>query len=306
MAAARLHYGSHDIAVPIGAFFIGRGVDCQLSLDDPMVSRRHACLHVAERSARLEDLGSRNGVLLNGVRIDKIEPLHDGDVIRVGTHDLGFYFSADSRPVSSRRTTRDTRTNIPITMSDRPPPPSSKAPPSKVPSSRIPSTKNEPALMPFDPADASEQTSISITASPGGLAIIGTVADKALALGRADEAERILKRVLDDVLVRAQKGGAPAVSAELAERAASYALRLASATGRGPWIDYLFQLYTALALLMPARIVDELYAAVRKVKSTDKTVSREYIVRLRVGAQTFGPADRFILQRIEGLERFAP
>jgi hypothetical protein len=277
--AARLHYQFHDIAVPLGTFFIGRGAECQLALDDPMASRKHAALRVYAGSAVIEDLGSRNGVFLNGVRIDKSEQLHDGDLIRIGSQDLSFYENEESHPRSSERATRATRREMQIAEMR-------------------------------EPDDASEQTFVATSSmaplaarSTSGLAIIGGVADKALALGRADEAERILQRSLGDILSRAAQGE---VDAEVAERAAAYAVRLAAATGRGSWVDYAFQLYTALGALLPARIVDELYAAVRKVKATDKSVLRAYTARLRSAAPAYGPAERFVLQRIEGFERWAP
>lgn len=277
---ARLHYQVHDIAVPLGTFFIGRGADCQLALDDPMVSRRHAALRIYAGSAMIEDLGSRNGVFLNGVRIEKIELLHDGDQIRIGSQDLSFYEHEDSHPLSSERG-RATRREMQLTD-----------------------------MQEVDPDDPSEQTFVatgpmsSVPARAGsGLAIIGGVADKALALGRAEEAERILQRALADITVRAERGE---VDPDLAERAAGYAMRLAAGTGRGAWVDYTFQLYTVLGALLPARIVDELYAAVRKVKHTDKSVLRAYTARLRELSAGFGPAERFVLQRIEGFERWAP
>lgn len=279
---ARLHYQLHDIAVPMGTFFIGRGVDCQLSLDDAMVSRRHAALRVYAGSATVEDLGSRNGVFLNGVRIDKAEPLQDGDQIRIGSHDLSFYETDETHPESSERSRRATRRDVRL-----------------------------PGMRPIEPAeDESEHTRIATGPTAGvpdrptsGLAIIGGVADKALALGRVDEAERILRRSLADILTRAERGE---VDADLAERAAGYALRLAPATGHGAWIDYTFQLYTMLGALLPARLVDELYAAVRKVKHTDKSVLNAYTARLREVSTNFGPAERFVLQRLEGFERWAP
>ncbi len=280
--AARLHYLLQDIALPIGTFFIGRSADCQLSLDDNMVSRRHAALHVSADAASVEDLGSRNGVFLNGVRIEKSEPLHDADLIRIGSQDLAFYSGEElTLPASSRRDARVTRREMRVTQ-----------------------------LAPHDPDDPDEQTYVAtgpMTAVPGragtGLAIIGGVADKAFALGRADEAERVLQRSLADILSRAATGD---VEPEQAEQAAGYALRLAAATGRGVWIDYGFRLYTALGALLPARLVDELYAAVRKVNHADKSVLRAYTARLREAAASFGPAERFVLQRIEGLERWAP
>ncbi len=275
--AARLHYQYHDIAVPLGTFFIGRGADCQLALDDPMVSRKHAALRVYAGNALIEDLGSRNGVFLNGVRIDKSEPLRDADLIRIGSQDLSFYENEDSHPLSSERATRATRREMQV------------------------------AELVTD--EVSEQTFVatgpmgSVARATSGLAIIGGVADKTLALGRADEAERILQRSLADILDRSEKGD---VDADTAESAAAYAVRLAAATGRGSWVDYAFQLYTARGTLLPARIVDELYAAVRKVKHTDKAVLRAYTTRLREVSSSFGPAERFVLQRIEGFERWAP
>ncbi|OLT14070.1 hypothetical protein BJF78_19875 [Pseudonocardia sp. CNS-139] len=45
---------------------VGRAASCQLVLDDPDVSRRHARLDVRDGLVLLTDLGSRNGVLLDG------------------------------------------------------------------------------------------------------------------------------------------------------------------------------------------------------------------------------------------------
>jgi hypothetical protein len=274
---ARLHYKNHDIAVPLGTFFIGRGADCQLALDDPMVSRRHAALRVYAGSVTLEDLSSRNGVFLNGIRIERVEPLRDGDQIRIGTQDLGFYEHEDSHPLSSERN-RATRREMQVTE--------------------------------MQEDDPGEQTSVATapmgtvpTRAAVGLSIIGSVADKALALGRVDEAERILQRVLADIVARAAPNE---IDPDVAERAAGYALRLAAGTGRGTWIDYTFRLYTGLGALLPARCVDELYAAVRKVKTVDKAVLHAYVACLREASAGYGPAERFVLQRIESFERWAP
>jgi predicted component of type VI protein secretion system len=66
-----------------GDLTIGReGAD--LDLDDPEVSRRHALLRVVGEGLELEDLGSRNGTRVNGMRIDSAVPLENDAVIRVG------------------------------------------------------------------------------------------------------------------------------------------------------------------------------------------------------------------------------
>ena len=46
MQQFRLRYRAHDIELLPGEFVIGRSEDCQLSLDDAMISRRHALLRV--------------------------------------------------------------------------------------------------------------------------------------------------------------------------------------------------------------------------------------------------------------------
>lgn len=63
---------------------IGRGAECEVHLDDPLVSRRHARVSCSAIGAGIEDLGSSNGLYVNGERASGITPLHPGDVIKVG------------------------------------------------------------------------------------------------------------------------------------------------------------------------------------------------------------------------------
>ncbi len=66
---------------------LGREVDDEqhVRLEDPRASRRHAEIHWSEIHGRhwIRDLGSRNGVHLNGTRIAR-ELLKSGDVVRIG------------------------------------------------------------------------------------------------------------------------------------------------------------------------------------------------------------------------------
>lgn len=62
---------------------IGRGAECELVVPDRQVSRHHARIHRTETGHLLEDLGSKNGTHLNGVRIDDPVLLQDGDVIQI-------------------------------------------------------------------------------------------------------------------------------------------------------------------------------------------------------------------------------
>ena len=64
-------------------------------------------------------------------------------------------------------------------------------------------------------------------------------------------------------------------------------------------------LYTAVHRPFPAPLVDELHAVLRKTTAVDLAGLRAYVDLLREGSTAFGPADRFLVQRIEGLERLA-
>ena len=134
------------------------------------------------------------------------------------------------------------------------------------------------------------------------LELLGGVADKVLALGRGDEAERILAAYLKNMLDSARRG---TVDPAMAEKAAGYAVKLAGATGKGSWVDYAFDLYLLLERPLPGQVVDELYSVLRRTSGVNLGRLRAYVASLRAVRSRFGPADRFLTQRIEGLERLA-
>lgn len=68
---------------------IGRLVECDVVLDDPNASRRHAEVRADGDGYVLVDLGSTNGTTVNGQPIDH-RRLVDGDVITIGGHHLRF------------------------------------------------------------------------------------------------------------------------------------------------------------------------------------------------------------------------
>jgi hypothetical protein len=56
---------------------------------------------------------------------------------------------------------------------------------------------------------------------------------------------------------------------------------------------------------MPLPIVDELYTLVGRVRGMNRALLRDYVEALRAQAESFSPTERFVLQRLEGLERMA-
>ncbi len=69
-----------------GSYFIGRGENCDLILEYPMVSLRHAKLTVdAETGITIGDLGSSNGTFINGQRIARRMRVRPGDSVVIGS-----------------------------------------------------------------------------------------------------------------------------------------------------------------------------------------------------------------------------
>ena len=71
------------MALPPGGLTIGRDRSSGLVVDDSLVSRQHARVDFADGSWTIVDLNSRNGTLVNGVRITRWA-LHDGDQVQIG------------------------------------------------------------------------------------------------------------------------------------------------------------------------------------------------------------------------------
>jgi hypothetical protein len=68
---------------------LGRSRDCDIQLHDANVSRRHAELRQEGASYWIVDLGSTNGMEVNGKRVKRAK-LHDGDTITLGSTDVHF------------------------------------------------------------------------------------------------------------------------------------------------------------------------------------------------------------------------
>ena len=81
----RLLWGNREVALSDGENILGRGTDSLVWIDAQSVSRRHAVLNVAAGLATLEDLGSKNGTFVNGIRLSSPVALRDGDELRVGS-----------------------------------------------------------------------------------------------------------------------------------------------------------------------------------------------------------------------------
>lgn len=72
---------------------IGRDQSCEIFVDDPSTSRRHARFSPTSEGFLVEDLGSKNGTLVNH-RPTRSQVVHDGDRITIGTVEVTYHDGA--------------------------------------------------------------------------------------------------------------------------------------------------------------------------------------------------------------------
>ena len=99
---------------------VGRAAENPVSVPDTSVSRRHVQLSRTSDGWKAKDLGSGNGTLLNGEKLEAESPLHNGDTLTLGNTRLTFQDVANStdrvavpsRPVIPRRPTSSLRPEV--------------------------------------------------------------------------------------------------------------------------------------------------------------------------------------------------
>lgn len=93
MSARMVTYkeGQIDLAFPITQKItgIGRAPDNLIQLPDSEVSKHHAVIREDGDGWQIVDLGSQNGVLVNGKRVQRSALMH-GDRVRIGAQDFVF------------------------------------------------------------------------------------------------------------------------------------------------------------------------------------------------------------------------
>jgi hypothetical protein len=85
-----LALGDRRLIVPANGGVIGRGRDCDVVLDDAGISRRHAEIRPGPDGWTVADLGSTNGVLVNGRQVRGAQLLQGGDRIELGSTSIVF------------------------------------------------------------------------------------------------------------------------------------------------------------------------------------------------------------------------
>jgi hypothetical protein len=90
LPAAHLEVDGQVLPITQEVAVIGRGSECDLHVDDPSVSRRHAMIRLRPEPT-VTDLGSTNGTQVDGSRVDEA-PLVDGSIVTLGAKRLVFRY----------------------------------------------------------------------------------------------------------------------------------------------------------------------------------------------------------------------
>jgi len=92
--------GDREFDLRDGENIVGRGRDAVVRVDAPSISRHHARITISGDSARLEDLGSKNGTCVCGKRV-RSQTLSNGDAILFGTIAASFRAAPADRSTES-------------------------------------------------------------------------------------------------------------------------------------------------------------------------------------------------------------
>ena len=208
------HHGD-AIELRGGQLLVGRSAMCRLVLDDPLVSRQHAEFRLENGVVVIYDLKSINGVFVNGQKVERQLRLAAGDRVSIGSQDLVLRSRVNSK-LSERSNERH---YFAETIHDEP--------------------ERLKASNPADPIAAASSEDSTIQGE--GLDLLATVADKVLALRRGDDAERILSTYLLSLIEKARQG--QVCPPQTAEKAVTYAVKLASITAKATWVDYCIDMF---------------------------------------------------------------
>jgi hypothetical protein len=240
VARYRLRFHLQEVDLQHGITYIGRSEECEVTIEDPLVSRRHARIVFEGDEVTLEDLGSRNGVRVNGRPLQGSQTLMDGDRVRIGTQDFVFCL------VQQRTVDRASKTTGVLRLCGQ-----CKAPYAR----EMVSCPNCGAM------DQADEETLSGAFGPvsqysWSVQLLIEALEKALGLDRLTDADRILRRataLLEERLASGEK--VPAVQLTPLAVAAE---RICNATGEVTWGIWLPQFCVRAQILPPAAVTDRL------------------------------------------------
>jgi pSer/pThr/pTyr-binding forkhead associated (FHA) protein len=100
--------GISPIRLQRPVLLVGRHPECDIRIESSKISRRHCCLAIAYDRILIRDLGSRNGVRVNGRLVEEAR-LHAGDEVAIGP----FLYRIEAEPVGHTTASKSSGTPKP-------------------------------------------------------------------------------------------------------------------------------------------------------------------------------------------------
>jgi hypothetical protein len=282
LARYRLRFLLQEFDLARGATLIGRSADCHVTIEDPLVSRQHARIVIEGDEASFEDLGSRNGVKVNGVQIKEPTKLKDGDRLRIGTQELVFCHVGPAVGMASAKTTGFLRYCAQC---------------------RLPYPQE---LVACPACGATEQTDedtlsgqFASSKHSWNVQLLVEVTEKALSLARVGDALRMLQRAKSQLEERMASGG-PVEPDQLAELS-STAIRVSIAAEDPVWACWVTDLYGQLGFIPPVKVIEEM----SQIAQTHRLALEQPITDLAAKCRTLpAPKDteRLAVSRLNELQ----
>jgi hypothetical protein len=244
VARYRLRFLLQEFDLPRGKTVIGRSLECNLTIEDPLVSRQHAGIILDEDGGSVEDMASRNGVRVNGVRIDGAMRLADGDRVRIGTQDFVFcrvesVGKAHTKTTGVLRLCAECRLPYPREMVSCP------------------------------SCEATEKTEDTITGTFGSenqtawnVQLVVEALERALTLGRLTDAERLARRATAQVEELVAAGAS--IEPKGLDAVAIQAVATTLATNDPTWVLWALEIYRRTARVPPLQVVEGVGEAAAK------------------------------------------
>ena len=259
---------------------LGRSPDCHITIEDPLISRQHAKITTQDGVAKVEDLGSRNGVRVNGRAIDEVVELKDGDRIRLGTQELLFSVvkrrDRPARPTGYMRVCHACGTPFP------------EGSPS-CPHCGAPALEEEDTVSGMVAESRRDWT----------FQLLGEVIERALSTSRAAEADRLMRRAAKEVDDRLAAG--ERLDAEHVSMVSSFAVRLARLVKGSEWVAWALTLHRRQERMLADEVIDRLEELDLAAHPDVPPVLGNYVSWYKTQPPNLPPADLSRLARLEQL-----
>src|SRR6266404_4757292 len=104
--AGSVVFRGHEFPLKEGANILGRDATADIQIDDTTVSRKHAAITIREDAVTLEDLDSKNGTYLDGMKLTGSASIREGQTIVLGDASIVFRRSRGGSTVTVSRLKR--------------------------------------------------------------------------------------------------------------------------------------------------------------------------------------------------------